>query len=157
VIGESAGGGLAAATALLARDRHSVALACQVLIYPMLVPPAESLDVDASSSRTGRYIWTRASNSYCWSAYLSGSQKEPPVGRVAPSLAGLPPAFIAVGDLDLFVHDNLAYAGRLIAAGASVEAHLYAGAIHGFDRAIDAPVTQRYTQELTAFILKHLT
>ncbi|MET0291378.1 MAG: alpha/beta hydrolase fold domain-containing protein, partial [Steroidobacteraceae bacterium] len=67
VIGESAGGGLAAALALLARDRRSVRLACQVLIYPMLVPPSESLDTTSPDRRTGRYIWTRASNSWCWS------------------------------------------------------------------------------------------
>jgi len=72
VIGESAGGGLAADLALLARDRRSVPLACQVLIYPMLVPPARSLDAASPDPRTGQHIWTRVSNAYCWSANLSG-------------------------------------------------------------------------------------
>ncbi len=77
VIGESAGGGLAAGLALLARDRGSVGLACQVLIYPMLMPPAQSLDASIRDGRAGRYIWTRASNDYCWSAYLSGGPADP--------------------------------------------------------------------------------
>jgi acetyl esterase/lipase len=150
VIGESAGGGIAAALARLARDRRSVALACQVLVYPMLVPPAQSIDSSAPDPRTGRYIWTRASNSYCWSAYLSGTELS------EASLDALPPTFIAVGELDLFVHDDLAYAGRLLAAGCSVEAHLYPGAIHGFDRMVDAAVSQRFTSDLVAFVSRHL-
>lgn len=158
VIGESAGGGLAASLALLARDRRSVALACQVLIYPMLVPPAQSLDAAANDPRTGRYIWTRASNTYCWSANLGTSPADAAstIAGLATEITGLPPAFVAVGDLDLFVHDNLAYASRLLAAECPVEAHVYPGAIHGFDRAISAPVTLRYTRELVGFIQRHL-
>jgi acetyl esterase len=157
VIGESAGGGLAAALALLARDRHSVALACQVLIYPMLVPPAQSVEAAAPDPRTGRYIWTRASNAFAWSACLSGAPANAAqIAGLANDLAALPPAFLAVGELDLFVHDNLAYVGRLLAAGCSVEAHLYPGAIHGFDRMVEASVSLRYTHELVAFILRHL-
>ena len=157
VIGESAGGGLAAALALLARDRRSIALACQVLIYPMLVPPAQSIDAIAPDSRTGRYIWTRASNSYSWSAFLSGAAADPAtIAGLAPDVSGLPPAFLAVGELDLFVHDNLAYVRRLLTAGCSVEAHVYPGAIHGFDRMVEAEVSSRYTRELVGFIRRHL-
>jgi triacylglycerol lipase len=150
VIGESAGGGLAAALASTARDRGLATLACQVLIYPMLVSPAHSVDATISDARTGRYIWSRASNRYCWSAFL------PDGALTSANLAGLPPAFIAVGDLDLFVHDNLAYAGRLMAAGNSVEAHVYPGAVHGFDRMIDAQVSGRFTRELEGFVRRHL-
>jgi acetyl esterase/lipase len=157
VIGESAGGGLAASLALLARDRRSVGLACQILIYPMLVPPAQSIDATSPDPRTGRYIWTRASNDYSWSAYLSGAPADPAtIPGLAPNVADLPPTFLAVGDLDLFVHDNLAYGRRLLAAGCSVESHVYPGAIHGFDRMVDAPVSKRYTSELVAFIHRHL-
>lgn len=150
LIGESAGGGIAAELALLARERGTVALACQILIYPMLVPPQASLDTRAPDARTGRHIWTRASNAYAWNSYLAGT--------TAPHacLSGLPPAFLAVGDVDLFVHDNLAHVQRLLAEGCAVEAHVYPGAIHGFDRMVDAPVTLRYTRELTAFIRRHL-
>jgi acetyl esterase len=150
IIGESAGGGLAAGLAAMARDRGSVALACQILIYPMLVPPQQSLDTSAPDPRTGQYIWNRASNAYAWSAYLAGAALQ------EPHLNGLPPAFLAVGDIDLFVHDNLAHAGRLLAAGVSTEAHVYPGAIHGFDRMVDAPVSIRYARDLVAFIQKHL-
>lgn len=150
LIGESAGGGLAAALAQLARDRHSVALACQVLIYPMLVPPEQSLDTAAPDPRTGHFIWSRASNSFAWSAYLAGAAVH------ESSITGLPPTFLAVGELDLFVHDNLAHAGRLLTAGTSVEAHLYPGAIHGFDRALEAPVAQRFTRDLVDFLLRNL-
>jgi acetyl esterase len=157
VIGESAGAGLAAALALLSRDRRTVPLACQVLIYPMLMPPARSIDATLADARTGQYIWTRTSNDYCWSAYLSGAAADPStLAGLAPNLSDLPPAFLAVGELDLFVHDNLAHASRLIAAGTSVDAHVYPGAIHGFDRMVDAPVSLRYTRELVDFIRRYL-
>jgi len=157
VIGESAGGGLAAALALLARDRRSVALACQALIYPMLMPPDQSSDAVAPDPRTGRHIWTRDSNRYCWSAYTAGLPTDPlTIAGLAPDLAGLPPAFLVVGELDLFVHDNLAQVGRLLAAGCPTEAHLYPGAIHGFDRMVDTEVSQRCWRDLVAFLLRHL-
>lgn len=155
VIGESAGGGLAAALALLARDQRSVPLACQVLVYPMLVPPAQSLDAAAPDARTGRHIWTRASNSYCWAAYLGSSAVEDGF-ILARDLGSLPPTFLAVGELDLFVHDNLAFASRLLRSGCQVEAHLYPGAIHGFDRMVDADVSRRYTRDLVGFIARLL-
>jgi triacylglycerol lipase len=157
LIGESAGGGLAAGLALLARDRRSFALACQALIYPMLIPPAQSMDSAALDPRTGHFIWTRSSNNYCWSAYAGGAPMDPmSIAGLAPSLIDMPPAFLAVGDLDLFVHDDLAHVGRLLAAGCPVEAHLYPGAIHGFDRMVDAAVSQRYSRDLVAFLLRHL-
>jgi acetyl esterase/lipase len=157
VIGESAGGGLAAGLALMARDRHSVALACQVLIYPMLVPPGHSIDAVLPDTRTGRYIWTRASNAFAWSANLSGAIVDPAtIAGLATDVSALPPAFLAVGELDLFVYDNFAYVGKLLRAGGSVEAHLYPGAIHGFDRMVDAAVSQNYARDLATFIQRHL-
>ena len=159
VLGESAGGGLAASLALLARDRRSVPLTCQALIYPMLTPPDRAVDPPAAETRTGRYIWTRTSNAFGWSAYLPTSSRNagPDVAGVAADLSALPPTFIAVGDLDLFVHDDLAYAARLLAAGTGVEAHLYPGAIHGFDRALDSRVSGRFHDDLFAFLRRHLT
>jgi triacylglycerol lipase len=142
---------------VLARNRRSVPLACQVLIYPMLVPPARSVDATMNDRRTGRYIWTRTSNAYCWSAFLpAGDDAGCDLAGLAGDLSRLPPAFIAVGDVDLFVHDDLAFAGRLLAAGCSVEAHVYPGAIHGFDRQVDADVTRRFTRELNAFLSRNL-
>jgi acetyl esterase/lipase len=157
IIGESAGGGLAAALALLARDRNSVALSCQVLIYPMLVPPGQSIDVLVPDPRTGRYIWTRESNNFAWSANLSGKTVDPAtIAGLATDVSALPPAFLAVGELDLFVCDNFAYVGKLLRAGCSVEAHLYPGAIHGFDRMVDAAVNQAYMRQLVAFVQRHI-
>lgn len=157
VIGESAGGGLAASLALLARDRGSVTLGCQVLIYPMLAPPEHSLDWAAPDGRTGHFVWTRASDRFAWSAYLGGNQPDSQtIAGIAADLARLPPTFLAVGELDLFVHDNLAHVRRMLSAGCSVEAHLYPGAFHAFDLMADAPVSQRYRSELLAFIVKHL-
>jgi triacylglycerol lipase len=157
VIGESAGGGLAASLALLARDRRSADLACQVLIYPMLMPPGQSLDASRPDPRTGRYIWTRASNEFAWSANLSATPVNPAtIAGLAPDMTRLPPTFLAVGELDLFVHDNLAYVGRLLDAGCSVEAHVYPGAIHGFDRMVDAAVSQGFTRALADFIRRNL-
>jgi acetyl esterase/lipase len=149
VIGESAGGGLAASLALVARDRKSVPLSCQVLIYPMLVPHEKATD----DSRTGHFIWSRASNSYAWSAYLGGNAApDGTVAGLATNVGGLPPTFLVVGELDLFVHDNLGYASRLVASGGSVEAHLYPRAIHGFDRMMEADVSRQYMRDLVAFI-----
>ena len=157
LIGESAGAGLAAALALVVRDQHAQPLCCQVLIYPMLMPPDHSADTLAPDARTGQFIWTRASNAWCWSALRSGAASAAaPVAGLATDLSGLPPAFIAVGDLDLFVHDNLAFAGRLLRAGVPVEAHVYPGAIHGFDRAVGAPVSQRFSRTLEEFIQRSL-
>jgi len=157
VIGESAGGSLAASVALLARERRTVRLACQVLIYPMLVPPAQSVDTAAPDPRTGRHIWTRASNGFAWAANLGAAPPDPQtIAGLAPDLSGLPPAFLAVGDIDLFVHDNLEHVGRLLRAGCAVEAHVYSGAIHAFDRAVEAPVSQRFTGELVAFLRRQL-
>ena len=146
VIGESAGGGLAASLALLARDRHSIAPACQALIYPMLVPPAQSADSTLPDARTGRYIWTRASNGYCWAAYLARRPQTQRLSQASRAIwGGLPPAFLAVGELDLFVHDDLV-CGPAVAAGCPVEAHVYPGAITVSDRgrgrrSSDAPLS----------------
>lgn len=134
--GESAGGGHAAALAIAARDRGQVPIAFQFLVYPML-------DDRTGSSRKvspfiGEYIWTAVSNQFGWSSLLgcaAGSQTVPEgaVPARAKHLGGLPPTFIGVGALDLFIEEDLTYASRLIAAGVPVEVHVAAGAYHGFD------------------------
>lgn len=157
VIGESAGGGLAASLALLARDRASVPLACQALIYPMLLPPAQSVEAALPDPGIGQFIWTRSSDAFAWSANLpEAGVASGTIAGLAADLAALPPAFLAVGQLDLFVHDNLVHVGRMLRAGVPVEAHVYPGAIHGFDRAVDASVTQRFTLALTDFLRRHV-
>lgn len=145
--GASAGGGLAAGLALLARDRGEVEVAFQLLIYPMI----DDRNVEpAGAALPDTLLWSRESNAIGWRAYLGA---EPGGAEVSPyaaaaraeQLAGLPPAFIAVGELDLFLHENIEYAQRLLRADVTAELHVYPGAFHGFEGiAPTADVSQRF-------------
>jgi acetyl esterase/lipase len=134
--GESAGGGHAAALAILARDRGQVPVAFQFLVYPMLDDRTGT--TRAVSPFIGEYIWTTLSNRFGWSSLLgipAGSENVP-AGSVparVEDLSRLPPTFIGVGALDLFIEEDLLYASRLIAAGVPVEVQVVPGAYHGFD------------------------
>ena len=153
LIGESAGGGLAAGLALLARDRGEVKPCLQMLVYPML-------DDRTGSSRNpsplaGEFLWTAASNRFGWSSLLGhppgGADVSPYAAAArATSLAGLPPCFIAVGGLDLFIDENIDYARRLVTAGVPTELHVYPGAFHGFDMMQDAQVSLQFTRDVEA-------
>ncbi len=148
VMGESAGGGHAAALAIAARDRGEFPLCLQLLLYPML-------DDRTGSTRQlphymGQYIWTPDANVYGWSSLLgvpAGSPHVPPnsvPARVA-NLTGLAPAFIGVGSIDLFAPEDLSYAQRLMAAGVPTELHLVPGGFHAFDViAPDASLTIQF-------------
>lgn len=136
VKGESAGGGLAAALALLARDRGEYKLAFQNLMAPML-DDRTCLRADVSPY-VGALAWTPEQNSFGWASLLGSAPGGADVSHYAAparaaSLAGLPPTFISVGALDLFLEENLDYARRLAIAGAPIELHVYPGAFHGFD------------------------
>jgi acetyl esterase/lipase len=127
--GPSAGGGLAAGTALLARDRGGPAVALQMLIYPMV----DDRSVTPSSrENTGFGAWSREANIQGWAALL-GSGDVSPYAAPARStdLSGLPPAYVDVGELDLFRDEDIAYATRLMQAGVPVELHVYPGGVHG--------------------------
>lgn len=135
VMGESAGGGLAAALALLARDRAEYALAFQHLIYPMLD------DRTCSRERhpfAGEFVWPASNNHFGWASLLG---EEPGAIGVSPyasparaeDLSNLPPTFIGTAALDLFADENIDYAKRLIRAGVPTELHVWPGAFHGFD------------------------
>lgn len=135
--GVSAGGALAAALSLRARDEGRARLAFQSLIYPML------------DDRTGRgeaprepfagdYVWTYDGNAFGWETLLgkaAGSAGVSPYAAPARAgeLADLPPAFIGVGALDPLMRENVDYAMRLIHAGVPVQLIVYPGAYHGFD------------------------
>jgi acetyl esterase/lipase len=147
--GESAGGGHAAALAIHARDKGEVPVAYQLLIYPML-------DDRTGSSRPvppgiGNFVWTAGSNRFGWTSLLgvpAGSANVPKgaVPARVDSVAGLPPAFIGVGSIDLFVQEDVDYARRLIEAGISTELFVVPGAYHGFDLLVpDADVSKRFT------------
>ncbi len=139
--GESAGGGLAAGLALLARDRGEVRLVFQHLIYPML-DDRTAVAADPSPV-AGEFVWTPQQNRFGWTALLGREPGGPGVSPYAAparagDLSGLPPAFISVGALDLFLEEDMEYARRLIRAGVPCELHVFPGAYHGFDRVPNA-------------------
>jgi acetyl esterase/lipase len=147
--GASSGGGVAAGVALLARDRGDVLLAGQVLVYPML----DDREVTPSSREVrDPRLWNLESNRLGWAAYLSGIDGREVPAYAAPAratdVAGLPPTWLATGELDLFRDEDIAYASRLLTAGVPTELHVYPGAVHGFDLfAPDAAVTRRYRRD----------
>ncbi|WP_328351953.1 alpha/beta hydrolase [Mycobacterium sp. NBC_00419] len=133
VAGSSAGGGLSAAVAQRAHD-EGIALRAQALIYPML----DDRTVLRDSGGRGRFLWTPESNRFGWTAYLG----RPPRMSDAPAyaaparredLSGLAPAWVGVGDLDLFYDESVDYAQRLTAAGVACELVTVAGMYHGAD------------------------
>lgn len=132
--GQSAGGGLAAAAALQARD-EGLALCGQVLIYPMIDDRTIARDdVDARLHR----VWSVPSNTFAWRAYVGdGAGGDRVDARAVPAratrLAGLPPTWIGVGSADLFHDEDVAFADRLRAAGVPCTLEVIAGAFHGFD------------------------
>jgi triacylglycerol lipase len=148
VMGESAGGGLAAALALLARDRGEFPLAFQHLIYPMLDDRTSAPGAEDPHPFAGDYVWTHASNRFGWRSLLGA---EPGGAEVSPyaaaaratNLAGLPPTFISTGALDLFLEEDMDYARRLTRAGVPVELHVYPGGFHAFDFAPGVDVSAR--------------
>jgi acetyl esterase/lipase len=148
--GASAGGGLAAGLALLTRDRAEVEVAFQLLIYPMI---DDRNITSASETIPDTFVWTRENNLMGWRAYLG---REPGGADVSPyaaaaratDLRGLPPAYIPVGDLDLFLDENITYAQRLLAAGVPTELHVYPGAFHGFNGFVPgAAVSRRFNAD----------
>jgi acetyl esterase/lipase len=132
--GGSAGGGLAAAVALLARDRGGPALAGQLLMCPML---DDRNDTPSSWQMTGLGVWDRAANEVGWTALLGDARGGPDVSPYAAparaaDLSGLPPAFIDVGSAETFRDEDVAYATRIWQAGGSAELHVWPGGFHGF-------------------------
>lgn len=143
VMGESAGGGLAAALALMARDRAEYPLAFQHLIYPMI---DDRTCVRDPHPTAGQFIWHAHNNAFGWAALLGHA---PGIDGVSPyaaaaratDLAGLPRTYISTGALDLFVDEDIDYAQRLNRAGVAIELHVYPGGYHGFDFFAAAPVS----------------
>jgi acetyl esterase/lipase len=135
IAGASAGGGLAAGVALMARDRGGPALAGQVLICPMLDDRNETV---SSYQIDGFGLWDRTSNDTGWDALLGDRRKTPEVSvYAAPAratdLSGLPPAFIDAATAEVFRDEVVAYASAIWAVGGVAELHVWAGGFHGFD------------------------
>lgn len=148
--GASAGGGLTAGLGLLTRDRGEVPLAFQLLIYPML--DDRTVTAVEPHPYTGEYIWTHDANRFGWTALLGQEPGGPNVSPYAAAaradhLDGLPPTYISMGALDLFLEEDLEYARRLMRAGVPTELHVYPGAFHAFNMAVGAAVTQSFVRD----------
>jgi triacylglycerol lipase len=149
--GASAGGGLAACLAILARDRGEIPVGFQLLIYPMLDDRTAST-VDPHPY-AGEFVWTAADNRFGWTSLLGRAPGGPDVSPYAAaarveSVEGLPATFISVGALDLFTDEDVTYATRLLRAGIPTELHVYPGAYHGFRRVPEARATKVYLRDL---------
>ena len=156
VIGSSAGGGLAAGVALLARDRGGPSPCYQLLNMPVL---DDRLETPSMLAFTDTPVWNRGSALLSWNYYLGEDRRD--VAYYAapartPDLSGLPPAYIATAEFDPLRDEGLSYALRLLQAGVSVEVHNFAGAFHSFDVIESAELSQRQTAESHAALRRGL-
>ncbi|HUE07051.1 MAG TPA: alpha/beta hydrolase [Acidimicrobiales bacterium] len=147
IYGISAGGGLAAALALLVRDRGEFPLAFQLLDCPML----DDRQATPSIGAKGLYVWGAESNEFGWRSYLGalyGSDDVPPYAAAAraSTLAGLPPSCVVVGSIDGFRDEDVDYAVRLNQAGVPCELHVIAGLPHAYQMAQDSQAVQLATR-----------
>lgn len=159
VLGESAGGGLAAALCLKARDEGMDSIAFVAMVYPML--DDRTCVAADPHPYTGEFIFTPESARYCWSSYLGkepGGSNVPPYAAPARAedLDGFPATFISTAALDFFLEENLEFARRLTRAGVSTELHVYPGAFHGFTAWRQSPVAQNADRDLYAFLARGL-
>jgi len=141
VAGESAGAGLVASLCLVARDRGNVRPFFQYLAEPML----DHRSVGSDHPHVGHIGWTRDHNRFGWSSMLGGKEAKEVSAYCSPALAenlsGLPPTYIHIGAIDLFLEESLDYARRLTRAGVGVELHVWPGAFHAF-QSTDAHVSR---------------
>jgi acetyl esterase/lipase len=134
VMGDSGGGGVAASLAIYARDHDGPHIAQQILIYPML----DDRNVTPDPELVPFAPWTYDDNTTGWGALLGSAAGGPnvsPYGAAArlENFAGLPPAYIEVGELDIFRDESIRYAQQLLAAGVSTELHVHAAVPHAFE------------------------
>ena len=143
-MGDSGGGGIAAGAAIMARDL-GIPVSRQILVYPML----DDRTVEPDPLLAPTATWSYENNVTAWDALLGADRGGPDVPAVAAparltDLAGVPPTYVEVGELDIFRDECLTWAGRLLAAGVSCALHVRPGAPHGFEwLAKDAGVSRR--------------
>lgn len=158
VMGVSAGGGLAAALCLLARDRGELPVAFQLLDQPML----DDRQVTPSSLQDGLAVWSRSSNTFGWQAYLGelyGRADVPYTAAPARAidLGDLPPSFVSVGAADGFRDEDIEYALRLNRADVPTELHVYPGGCHGFNViARDAAISKQSLRNMIDWLGRQL-
>ena len=149
IAGMSGGGGLAAGTALLNRDRHGPELLAQVLWCPMLDDRSDHLSALQFSRAAGPgATWSREDHQYAWNQILGEGHEEDrdvsiyAAANRATELHGLPPTFMDVGASEPFRDPVVEYASKLWAAGVSAELHIWPGGFHGFDALLpEVPVS----------------
>jgi acetyl esterase/lipase len=156
VMGDSAGGGIAAGAALLARER-GLKLKQQILIYPML----DDRNLEPDPELVPFAGWTYDNNYTGWSALLGerlGTDDVPESAAPARAkdLTGVAPAYVECGELDIFRDENIEYARRISAAGSSTELHIHPGAPHGFERLGAGSAVARRAMEDRYRVLKAL-
>ena len=145
--GQSAGGGLAAATTLLARDRGGPSVCFQLLGIPEL---DHRLDSPSMRAFDDTPLWSRPQAEASWRDYLGPETKDvSPYASpaIAQDLHGLPPAYVTTMEFDPLRDEGITYALRMLQAGVSVELHNYPGTFHGSMIATSAAVTRRAQAE----------
>ena len=154
--GESAGGGLAAALAIKARDEGKYQVCWQSLTYPMLDDRTGD-DKNPGDPLVGEFVWTREFNQYAWNSYLADAKREAPQapGRLE-DFKGLPPTWMFTASLDLFRDENIDYAQRLMSAGVSCDLVVYPGACHAFQQIETSELAQRFREDFTAALKRGL-
>ncbi len=158
ITGVSAGGGLCAALALLARDRGEVPLQFQLLDCPMI----DDRQITPSSQLENLVIWTKETNAFGWRCYLGdlyGTDGIPYTAAAARAedLSGLPEAYICVGGADGFRDEDIIYAMRLYGAGVPTELHVYPGAPHGVGLFPQTQIAQRYASDREDWLRRQLS
>jgi len=157
VAGQSAGGGLAAGTALLARDRGGPAIRFQLLEIPEL---DHRLETHSMKAFTDTPLWNRPNAEWSWRHYLGPDHKGEVSPYASPSLArdlsGLPPAYVSTMEFDPLRDEGIDYARRLLEAGVSVELHSYPGTFHGSALLPVAEVSQRGAREVLVVLARRL-
>ena len=157
ITGVSAGGGLCAALALLARDRGEVPLQFQLLDCPML----DDRQITPSSQAEDLVIWTKQTNAFGWQCYLGDLYGTDDVHYTAAparaeDLSGLPEAYVCVGGADGFRDEDITYALRLYGAGVPTELHVYPGAPHGVGLFPQTAIAQRYAADREDWLRRQL-
>lgn len=154
VVGASAGGGLAAGLALLARDRLGPAISGVQLYYPMLDDrPTASARRLANTS-----VWNARLNTLGWGAYLGGRTADSYAAPArAVDLSGLPPIYLDAGELDLFLDEDALFAERIRATNGSIEFHRVPGAVHAWESiAPDAQISRETVERRHAWLTRML-
>ena len=154
--GQSAGGGLSAATALLARDRNGPPLCFQFLGIPEL---DHRLETTSMRTFVDTPMWHRANAVQSWAWYLGDTSSEvSPYASpsIAEDLSGLPPAYVTTMEFDPLRDEGILYALRLMEAGVSVELHSFPGTFHGSAAVPTAAVSRRATKEMVVALARGL-